>query len=56
VVRTFPLFRADGLLRAFAFCLSAVVLLGLAVSFPFLSMKVGGVKNVATLPQSALEL
>jgi len=46
----------DGLLRSFAFCLSAVVLLGLAVSFPFLSMKVGGMKNVMTLPQSALEL
>jgi paraquat-inducible protein A len=46
----------DGLLRSFAYSLSAVILLGLALSFPFLSMKVGGMENVMTLPQSALEL
>jgi paraquat-inducible protein A len=46
----------DGLLRVFAFCSSAVILLGLAVSFPFLSMKVGGLENTMTLPQSGIEL
>ena len=46
----------DGLIRSFAYCSSAVVLLGLALSFPFLSMKVGAMENVMTLPQSALEL
>jgi paraquat-inducible protein A len=46
----------DGLLRSFAFCSSAVILLGIAVSFPFLSMKVGGLENVMTLPESGIEL
>jgi paraquat-inducible protein A len=46
----------DGLLRSLAYCVSAVVLLGLAVSFPFMTMKVGGIENIMTLPQSALEL
>jgi paraquat-inducible protein A len=46
----------DGLLRAFAYCSSALILLGLAVSFPFLTMKVGGLENTMTLPQSGIEL
>ena len=36
--------------------MSAVVFLALALSFPFLTMKVGGFENEMTLPQAALEL
>jgi paraquat-inducible protein A len=46
----------DGLSRSFAFAASAVVFLVIAVSFPFLTMKVGGFENEMTLPQAALEL
>jgi paraquat-inducible protein A len=46
----------DGLLRPFAFCSSAVVLLVIAVSFPFLSMKAGGLENAMTLPESGIAL
>lgn len=46
----------DGLSRSFAFAMSSVVFLVIAVSFPFLTMKVGGFENQMTLPQAALEL
>jgi paraquat-inducible protein A len=35
---------------------SAAVFLAAALAFPFLSMKAGGLENVVTLPQSALDL
>ena len=46
----------DGLKRSFAFAISACVFLALSVSYPFLTMKVGGFENVMTLPQAAAEL
>ncbi len=46
----------DGLLRSLAFAVSAAVFLAVALAFPFLSMKAGGLENVMTLPQSALDL
>jgi paraquat-inducible protein A len=46
----------DGLARSFAFAMSAVVFLLIAITYPFLTMKVGGFENEMTLPQAALEL
>jgi paraquat-inducible protein A len=46
----------DGLKRSFAFALSAVVFMVIAVSYPFMTMKAGGFENEMTLPQAALEL
>jgi len=46
----------DGLSRSFAFAMSSVVFLIISLSFPFLTMKVGGFENAMTLPQAALEL
>lgn len=47
---------SDGLTRSLAFALGAVAFGVLACLFPFLSLKVGGLENTMTLPQSAIEL
>ena len=47
---------ADGLTRTFAFALAACVLLVLANSFPFLSLKAKGLEQVMTLPRTAVQL
>jgi paraquat-inducible protein A len=46
----------DGLNRSLAFAMGGAVFLAASLIFPFLSLQVGGVENVMTLPQSALEL
>ncbi len=46
----------DGLLRSLAFAVSAALFLAGAITFPFLSLKAGGLENVMTLPQVAVEL
>jgi paraquat-inducible protein A len=46
----------DGLTRSLAFALASCVLLGLANSFPFLSLQASGLEQVMTLPRSALDL
>jgi paraquat-inducible protein A len=49
-------FRRDGLQRALAFALAAVVLLVLANTFPFLAFKASGLESVMTLPNTAVAL
>jgi paraquat-inducible protein A len=46
----------DGLARALALALAAVLFLLLSLWFPFLSFAVGGFENMMTLPQTAIEL
>lgn len=46
----------DHLTRALAFATAAAMLLALAMSFPFLSLKASGLEQVMTLPRSAYEL
>ncbi len=48
--------RGDWQTRALAFSVAALVLLAMANSFPFLSLIAGGLENVMTLPNSAVEL
>jgi paraquat-inducible protein A len=46
----------DGLTRALAFSLAAVISLVFSNLFPFLSLQASGIEQVMTLPQSAYEL
>lgn len=46
----------DGLVRALAFSLAAVILLVFSNLFPFLSLQASGLEQVMTLPRSAYEL
>ena len=46
----------DGLTRSLAFACAAAVLLVMAMSFPFLSLKASGLEQVMTLPGTAQEL
>jgi paraquat-inducible protein A len=46
----------DGLTRSLAFTVAAAALLGMALSFPFLSLEASGLEQVMTLPRSAYEL
>ena len=43
-------FQSDAMSRVLAFTIAAVVLLGLASSFPFLSFSSSGIESVMTLP------
>jgi paraquat-inducible protein A len=47
---------AEGLTRSLAFALTAAMLLAMAMAFPFLSLRAGGLEQVMTLPRSAYEL
>ena len=49
-------YRADELSRVMAFTVSALILLALACSFPFMQFKASGLESLMTLPQAALEL
>ena len=49
-------YRADELSRVMAFTISALVLLALASSFPFMAFKASGLESVMTLPQTISEL
>ncbi|WP_085759331.1 paraquat-inducible protein A [Oceanicoccus sagamiensis] len=49
-------YKDDGIARSLSYSLSALVLLALACSFPFLSFKASGLESVMTLPQTALRL
>jgi paraquat-inducible protein A len=49
-------YRADELSRVMAYTVSALILLALACSFPFMAFKASGLENMMTLPQAALEL
>lgn len=49
-------YRADELDRVIAFTSSALILLVLANSFPFMSLKASGLETLMTLPQTALNL
>ncbi len=49
-------YRVDELNRVMAFTLSALVLLALACSFPFMAFKANGLESLMTLPQTAMEL
>ncbi len=49
-------YRADELNRVMAFTVSALILLLLACSFPFLEFQASGQENLMTLPQTSLEL
>jgi paraquat-inducible protein A len=46
----------DGLTRSLAFALAAAMLLAMSMTFPFLSLKSGGLEHTMTLPRSAYEL
>ena len=48
--------RSDGLTRSLALAISALVLLVLANSFPFMALEAQGLEKVMTLPRTALEL
>ncbi len=48
--------RDDELNRVMAFTVSALILLVLACSFPFLEFQASGLESLMTLPQTALEL
>ena len=48
--------RADGLTRSLALAISALVLLALANSFPFMALEAQGLEKVMTLPRTAVEL
>lgn len=49
-------YRADELNRVMAFTVSALILLVLACSFPFLEFQASGLESLMTLPQTAFEL
>ena len=49
-------YRSDELNRVMAFTLSALALLALACSFPFMAFKAKGLESLMTLPQTAMEL
>lgn len=49
-------YRVDELNRVMAYTISALILLALACSFPFMAFKASGLESVMTLPQTALEL
>ncbi len=49
-------YRSDGLERALAYNIAALVALAVACSFPFMQFKASGFENLMTLPQTALEL
>ncbi len=49
-------YRADELNRVMAFTVSALILLLLACSFPFLEFRASGLESLMTLPQTAFEL
>lgn len=49
-------YRADELSRVMAYTVSALILLALACSFPFMQFKASGLESLMTLPQAALEL
>lgn len=48
--------REDALNRVMAFASSALILLVLACSFPFMTFKAGGLESAMTLPETALKL
>ena len=50
------MYRADELNRIIAFSSAALILLGLACSYPFMSFKSSGLVSTMTLPQTALNL
>ncbi|RLA08322.1 MAG: hypothetical protein DRQ54_04425 [Gammaproteobacteria bacterium] len=49
-------YRADELERVIAYSSAALILLGLACSYPFMSFKSSGLESTMTLPQTALNL
>ena len=49
-------YRADETSRVIAYSSSALILLVLACSFPFMSFKASGLESLMTLPQTALNL
>jgi paraquat-inducible protein A len=49
-------YKTDGIKNALSYAISALILLALACSFPFLSFKASGLESIMTLPQTALEL
>ncbi len=49
-------YRADATQRVIAYTSSALMLLALACSYPFMSFKASGLESVMTLPQTALNL
>lgn len=46
----------EGIVRSLAFAIAAMVLLALAMAFPFLSLQASGIEQVMTLPGSAVQL
>jgi len=48
--------RKDGISRSLALAISALVLLALANSFPFMALEAQGLEKVMTLPRTAVEL
>lgn len=50
------IYRKDALNRVMAFTSSALILLALACSFPFMTFKASGLESVMTLPETALKL
>jgi len=49
-------YRADETSRVIAYTSSALILLALACSYPFMSFKASGLESLMTLPQTALNL
>ena len=49
-------YRADELSRVMAYTVSALILLALACSFPFMEFKASGLESMTTLPQTAIQL
>jgi len=49
-------YRADETSRVIAYSFSALILLVLACSYPFMSFKASGLESLMTLPQTALNL
>jgi paraquat-inducible protein A len=49
-------YREDALYRVMAFTSSALILMVLACSFPFMTFKASGLESVMTLPETALKL
>lgn len=49
-------YRVDELDRVLAFASSALILLAIACSYPFMSLKAGGLESMMTLPQTASNL
>lgn len=48
--------RQDGISRSLALAISALVLLAIANSFPFMALEAQGLEKVMTLPHTAVEL